>query len=421
VIGAGICGLTAIKNLCQAGIADVTCFEVRDVIAGQWAYTERPSSSSVYAATHTISSKRCSSFDDFPMPADFPDFPSHRQILSYFNAYADQFGLRPHIRLRTAVERIGREPDGAWRLSLDGPDGASSDTFTHLVVCTGHHSHPVLPAYPGSFAGTALHSHDYKTAAPFAGKRVLVVGGGNSACDIAVDLSAVAARTAISMRRGYHIIPKIILGSPADVALAKIASLPKWMRDRAAAAILRIVVGQYRKYGLRQPATGLMRMHPTLNSRLLDALRHGTIQPRGAIEALAGDAVRFADGRTEPFDAIIWATGYRMQLPDLGLASLSSEPVGALPLYLKMIPQEADNLFIIGHFQPFGCIWTLADLQARIAALMMAGRLARPDRLHALIEREMSRRSSYDPSERHMSETDALEFGRELRAQIARA
>src|SRR5205823_5707100 len=157
---------------------------------------------SVYESTHIISSNKLSAFDDFPMPPDYPDFPSHRQLRAYFESYADAFGLRPYIRLKTRVKDARPAAGARWSVSLEGPDGAAEESFDYLFVCSGHHRDPSIPTYPGQFTGLALHSHAYRRADPFRGKQVLVVGAGNSACDIAVDLSRFTRRTCISMRRG---------------------------------------------------------------------------------------------------------------------------------------------------------------------------------------------------------------------------
>src|SRR6266702_4441106 len=161
VIGAGPCGLAAIKNLRAAGLRNIVCYDESEVIGR----------TCVYESTHIISSKRMSAFDDFPMPDDYPDFPSHRQLLAYFESYAVKFDLHPHIHFRTRVEEAGRGTDGRWRVRLSNGD----QVFDHLVVCSGHHREPYVPDYPGSFAGRTLHSSAYRRADALRGQRVLVV------------------------------------------------------------------------------------------------------------------------------------------------------------------------------------------------------------------------------------------------------
>ena len=356
------------------------------------------------------------------MPTDYPDFPSHRQVLAYFERYAAHFNVMPHVRLRSRVDTARQDADGRWRLSVTTPQGCSKEVFDYLLVCSGHHWDPYLPDYPGRFDGENLHSHAYKRPEPYQDKRVLVVGGGNSACDIAVDIARVAQTSAISMRRGYYILPKLLFGRPADVALWRLRHLPKPLRRRFAEWMARLAVGPWKKYGLHPPEARLMEMHPTLNSDILNALRHGTVHPRPGIEAIEGRKVRFRDGREEAFDAIIWATGYRVSLPFLDGAVAGAEPSDPPPLYLKMMPARPVNLFVIGLFQPIGCIWTLADLQARIAALRIAGALPPPADLEARIAREMRNPHwRFEKRPRHALEVDFYEFRKELLAEIARA
>ncbi len=254
VIGAGPSGLTTLKNLRQAGLANVVCHEASGTIGGNWAYTEAAGHSSVYACTFLISSKKLSQFEDYPMPDCYPDFCSHAQVLAYFESYARHFEVLPFIRFRTKVCHAAREPDGSWRLRIAGPDGESEQRYDVLLVCTGHHSDPVVPRYPGEFLGTMLHSHSFKTATPFRGQRVLVVGAGNSACDVAVDISRVAARTALSMRHGQHIIPKIVFGMPVDVVYRRLRHLPKPIRRFVLEQGLRLVIG---RLGTLWPAASL--------------------------------------------------------------------------------------------------------------------------------------------------------------------
>ena len=356
------------------------------------------------------------------MPDGYPDFPSHRQILDYFKGYAEHFGVMPHVRLRTRLDRARRDADGRWRLTLSHDADIKEDIVDALFICTGHHSDPVMPPLAGRFDGEVLHSHGYKRAEPFRGKRVLVIGGGNSACDIAVETARVSALTAMSLRRGYHFLPKVIFGMPADVAFWRLRHLPKPFRQKLAGWLVHLAVGRPAKYGLRERDGRLLEMHPTLNSEFLDALRHGKIYPQADIARVDGRMVRFADGRADEFDVIIMATGYRISFPFLREPLSSWDSLQPPALYLRMMPADIDNLFFIGLFQPLGCIWNLADHQARIAALQITGKLARPADLGARIEREIRHPHwRYQRSVRHAIEVDFYEFRKALLAEVAKA
>jgi len=232
VIGAGPSGITALKNLIDQGL-DVMCYDFNSDVGGNWIYNENKSHSSVFETTHIISSKTLSQYEDFTFD-DFepglPDYPSHDQLRRYFQAYAAKFKLYAHIQFNTQVVSCELNPENQWVVQTVKEGVSCSELFTHLVVCNGHHWLPRFPSYPGNFTGEFLHSHDFKKAAPFKDKRVLVIGGGNSACDVAVETSRVSAKTTISWRRGYRIVPKFLFGKPSDVVASRFAFLPTWLK-----------------------------------------------------------------------------------------------------------------------------------------------------------------------------------------------
>jgi len=423
VIGAGPCGLAAIKNLRAAGLRNIVCYDESEVIGGNWAFREDTGRTCVYESTHIISSKRMSAFDDFPMPDDYPDFPSHWQLLAYFDSYAAKFDLHPHIHLRTRVEEALRGADGRWRVRLSNGDHSDTQLFDHLVVCSGHHREPYVPDYPGSFAGRTLHSSAYRRADALRGQRVLVVGGGNSACDIAVDVSRVARTTCISMRQGAYIAPKLMFGHPIDQVYEFARMLiPRPVLQPVLRLALRLAIGPWEAYGLQRPSCGPLEMHPTLNASILEALRSGQVLPRVGIDRMDGEFVQFRDHRKEPFDTIIWATGFLTSFPFLPSTIVDWPKTQAPPLYLKMMHGMIPNLYFIGLFQPIGCIWQLADYQARIAAQQITGRLKRPNDIGARIEREMANPHwRFSKSPRHAIEVDVRYFRGDLLRELARA
>ena len=272
VIGAGCSGITTIKNLLQAGIEDIVCFEQNDQVGGNWIYTAGESHSSVCETTHIISSKTLSQYMDYPMPEDYPDYPSHRQVLHYFQSYAAHFGLHPYIRFNTKVKQITKLDGERWLVKTEQGD---QEIFDYLFIANGHHSEPNHPELPGSFAGEYLHSHLYKTNEPFKDKRVLVIGGGNSACDCAVEASRVAEEVVISMRSAQYIVPKFFLGKPTDTFNKGMLWLPDFIAARLRRLSLKIQVGNYEDYGLQNPNFPVTKSHPTLNSELLYKIRHG--------------------------------------------------------------------------------------------------------------------------------------------------
>lgn len=415
VIGAGPSGITAGKNLLQAGLKNIVIYEKGDQVGGNWVYSPRLSHSSVFETTHIISSKRLSQYADYPMPTDYPDYPSHQQLLVYFQGYADHFGLTPYIRFNTEVKQAEKQPDDTWKITLG--DG-SVETFDYLVIANGHHWNPRLPDYPGQFSGQFLHAHDFKSAAPFKDQRVLVIGGGNSACDIAVETSRISAFTAISMRRGYHIAPKFFMGKPMDVANIPLARLPAWVREPVSQLVLRISVGDYADYGLERPKHGLLQQHATVNSELLYFIRHGKIHPRRDIQRFDGKQVTFVDGKSEEYDVVIAATGFSITFPffDPNFIDYSQ---GDVPLYLHVFHPDHSSLFFIGLVQPLGCIWPLADVQSKLVANFIIGNYNPPPDMRDQITKEVEHiRHHYIPSARHTIEVEYNKHMWDLQGQL---
>jgi hypothetical protein len=422
IIGAGPSGITALKNLLDEGL-DVVVFDRNAEVGGNWIYSEEESHSSVFETTHIISSKTLSQYADFPFDEfdpNIPDYPSHEHLRNYFQAYARKFSLYPNIQFNTLVKHCKRVDEQTWEVTIKQNGNESTHTFTDLIVCNGHHWLPRYPNYPGTFTGEFLHSHQYKKAAPFRDKKVLVIGGGNSACDVAVETSRVSQKTGISMRRGYYILPKFIMGKPVDIIGARFTFLPIGLRNFVSGVIARVALGPNRWYGLPEVKLKFGQTHPTVNSELLYKIRHGKIAPVGDIDHFEGKTVHFKDGRSDDFDAIIACTGFILAHPffDKDFIDYSSGPV---PLYLKMFHPEYRNLYFIGMFQPLGCIWPGAELQSKIAARELAGKWNRPANIAQLCEREVTHpHMKQVDSPRHTITVDYHRFVRDLKKHLPR-
>ncbi len=419
IIGAGPCGLTTAKNLLQAGFRNIIVFEKNHDLGGNWLYSETAGHSSIYETTHIISSKRLSQFEDFPMPAHYPDYPSHKQLLQYFRAYAQHYAVTPHIRFGTTVTAVQQTDNNRWQVIFEDKDGAHVGNYDVLFVANGHHWDPLWPEYPGQFNGQILHARQYKKANIFAGRRVLVVGAGNSACDIAVEISRVAEKVSISHRSGQHIVPKFIFGKPTDVAFHIIRWLPLRLKSRLASWVIRMLQGRYSKYHLADPSSNPLVKHPTINSELLYFIRHGKIAPLPAITSYQGNQVLFSNGHTETFDTIIYATGYHISFPFFAAQLIDFKAKQQIPLYHNMIHPEYEHLFFIGLFQPQGCIWSLADHQAKLASCYLKRSITKPISLHKKIEQQLRKRDArYHASSRHALEVDYHQFRQQLLREI---
>ncbi len=416
VIGAGPSGITAAKHLLQVGITNFVVYDKNSEVGGNWIYSPNPSHSSVYDTSHIISSKRLSQYHDFPMPDDYPDYPGHELLKRYFQSYADHFEVTPYVQFNTVVERAVMNEDTSWTVTLDN---GNQERFDYLIAANGHHWNPRYPNFPGEFTGETMHSHFYRTNLPFKDKRVLVVGGGNSACDIAVDVCRFAKFTGLSWRRGYYVIPKILLGLPPDVLNAKARWLPDWLRVRLLTLIWKIVVGSNEKYGLPKPDHKLTETHPILNSALLDRLRHGDIAPRPNIERFEDNNVVFVDGRVEEYDTVIYGTGYKISFPFFDYPELDFSEKNYVDLYLKMFHPKFPTLGIIGLVQPQGCIWPLSDTQGQIMANYIAGNYRWPKDIEKRIEKEVQKTlKRYINTPRHSTEVEYHEFQKRLFKEV---
>lgn len=417
VIGAGCSGITAIKNLLQAGIKEVVAYEQNSDIGGNWIYSAAESHSSVCETTHIISSKRLSEYIDFPMPDDYPDYPSHDQVLAYFRAYARHFGLYPYIRFNTQVERITKLPGERWEVrTTDG----HTDTFDYLFIANGHHHKPNHPEdVKAAFTGRYLHAHAYKNNKGFEGQRVLVIGAGNSGCDCAVEISRVAAQVDISLRRPQYIIPKFVLGKPADEFNKKIEWIPRWISNPLRRLSLWMLIGSYKDYELESPDFSVTRVHPTLNSELLYKIRHGKVKPRRGIAGVEGQTIRFVNGDRAEYDVVVAATGYKIALPFFAPDFINYEDADRVPLYLRMFHPQHPSLVFIGLFQPQGAIWPASDYQAKLAANYVAGRWAMPAQVAALAEEDSQYITrQFAASKRHLIEVHYHTFLKKLKKEI---
>jgi cation diffusion facilitator CzcD-associated flavoprotein CzcO len=374
VIGAGPSGLATLKALTDQGVP-ARCFDPGDRVGGLWVLGGPHSSA--YRTLHLNTSRTRTEFADYRMPPDWPDYPDHARIAGYLNGYAENFGLLDRVYLRHTVERVARA-GGGWDVTVSGPLGTTTQRYAAVVVANGHNSTPNVPAYPGEASVAQLHSHDYRDPAQLAGEGVLVVGGGNSAMDIVVDASHVAASTLLSLRRGVWIVPKHLLGRPSDTLNGALATRLPWRaRQRISETMLKLTVGRPSRYGLPDPDHGFLQDHPTLSDGLLSRISHGEIGVRPGIARIDGTTVTFTDGRRDDVDLIVWCTGYRVDLPFLDPALLG-EGADRLPLYRRVFHLDAPGLMFVGLMQSTGAALPVVEAQARLVAAHLAGSYALP-------------------------------------------
>jgi cation diffusion facilitator CzcD-associated flavoprotein CzcO len=427
IVGAGSSGLAACQVLAARGIP-FDCFEKGSTIGGNWRFENDNGQSSAYRSLHINSGRKIMSFRAFPMPDDYPDYPNHFQVARYFDDYVEHFGLAERISFRTEVKRV--EPvDGEWEVTVEDAAGERSERYRAVLVANGHHWDPRWPEppFPGAdqFTGEQIHAHYYREADILEGKRVLVLGIGNSAVDIAVESSRIADATFMSMRRGAYVIPKFLKGKPVDEVSPPAASmLPLSVQRFFMSRLLKLSVGEMTDYGLPKPDHKLLEAHPTVSSELLPRLGHGDISVKPNIDRFTGGrTVRFTDGSEEEIDLVVYCTGYKITFPFLDPVVFSA-PDNRTPLYRRVVSVENPGLYFIGFIQPLGPIMPIAEAQSEWVADLLAGRTGLPSAGEmgseiAEYERWLGKR--YVASKRHTIEVDFHPYLRQIRREQKRA
>ena len=425
VIGAGSSGIAACQVLLARGIP-FDCFETGSEIGGNWRYLNDNGMSSAYQSLHINTSREIMEYKSFPMNDEYPTYPNHVQIAHYFDTYVDHFGFRDKIAFRTEVTNVAPAGDGGWNVTTRRRDDGeqTSQVYGAVIVANGHHwnSRWPEPAFPGSdtFTGVQTHSHDYKTFDDYIGKRVLVLGIGNSACDIAVETSKVSERTFLAMRRGAHVLPKYLFGIPTDhLTTSPIARLksPVWMQRLTFGTLIRAARGDVTKYGLPEPDHKLLEAHPTISDDLLTRLGHGDITVKPNIARLDGDTVHFVDGTSERIDRIVYCTGYKITFPFLDDTLLEARD-NEISLFRRVVDPDHPGLYFIGLVQPLGAIMPLAEAQSEWIADLLDGTVTLPsaaDMRHEIETYSRVMHKRYVQSRRHTIQVDFLEYLRELK------
>ncbi|MFT4822828.1 MAG: cation diffusion facilitator CzcD-associated flavoprotein CzcO [Halioglobus sp.] len=397
VIGAGPSGLAACKTLREFGL-DYECLEAGEELGGIWNVEK---GSGGYRSLQTNTSTGGMAYSDFPFLDDDPVYPNAQQMLSYFNRYVDHFQLRGSIRFSTRVIRAIPLAESGWRLELD--DGQIKE-YTSVVVATGQYTCPRLPhkATPGEFDGVHMHVADYldvKTPHDLRKKRVIVVGLGSSAAELAAELcnpeasDGRSSQVILSARSGRWVLPKMVDGVPLDSRSPHsseplptlMRALPgetgTWLARRAFAKVLRArsaKLGGPEALGLPTPTIQPWEDRPTMSIDFIPALQRGRIDVRPGIERFAGSTVHFTDGTHTQADAILYATGYQLSFPIFDRQSLGSD-APELALYQQISHPVHDQLFFIGCCRVMCALWPVAEQQSRWIAKLLTGSFKLPE------------------------------------------
>jgi len=429
IIGAGASGITAAQVLAERGL-DFDCFEMGSAIGGNWRYDNDNGVSSAYRSLHINTSRDAMQYAAFPMPDDYPDYLSHWQVAAYFDAFVDHFGLREQITFRTEVTRVVPHRGGGYEVttrSLERGREPEVRRYEHVVVANGHHWDPRWPepGFPGSehFPGQQIHAHYYRTPDLFEDKRVVVLGIGNSAADIAVESSRVASETYLAMRRGAHVIPKYVFGVPTDhLTDSALARTHHKVQQLGMRTLLRLSVGKVTDYGMPEPDHQVLDAHPTVSDDLLTRLGHGDITVKPSIDRFDGSTVCFTDGSSVEADVVVYSTGYKVSFPFLD-EQVVAPTDNRVALYRRVVDPNHPGLYFVGLIQPLGSVMPLAELQAHWVADLVAGTATLPpvSEMRAQIasyDEVLKRR--YVASKRHTIQVDAASYRTELERERRR-
>ena len=388
IIGAGPSGLAAARALQKAGIG-FDGYEASRGVGGLWDI-ENPRST-MYESAHLISSRKTTEFTEFPMD-DPADYPSHRTLIRYFRDYADRFGLTGHFRFDTKVTRLERTDDGGWMLHAESsPDtgGSTAQRYDGVILANGTLAEANVPSFAGEFSGELLHTSAYKRAAQLTGKRVLIIGAGNSGCDIAVDAVHHAASVDMSVRRGYYFVPRYLFGRPSDT-LNQGKPLPARIKQFVDTRVLRAFTGDPVRFGFPRPDYRIYESHPIVNTLILNHLGQGDLRIRPDVERFDGSRVHFRDGSSGEYDTVLLATGYTLDYPFVDRAELNW--TGWSPkLYLNVFPPSFNGLYVMGMIEASGIGWQGRYEQAELIATYLSALERDPERAAAFREQVSGR------------------------------
>ncbi|XP_077636766.1 flavin-containing monooxygenase 3 [Crocuta crocuta] len=435
IIGAGVSGLATIRSCLEEGL-EPTCFERSEDIGGLWKFSDHAEEgrASIYHSVFTNSSKEMMCFPDFPYPDNFPNFMHNNKIQEYITVFAKEKNLLKYIQFKTLVSGVKKRPDfsvtGQWDVTTERDGKIESTIFDAVLICSGHHVYPNLPkeSFPGLklFKGKCLHSREYKEPGIFKGKRVLVIGLGNSGCDIATELSHTAKQVIISSRSGSWVISRVWDdGYPWDMVFVNRFetflknNLPKaisdwWYKKQMNAKF------KHENYGL-MPLNGTLRKEPVFNDELPACILCGTVSIKPNVKEFTETSAIFEDGTVfEAIDCVIFATGYGYAYPFLDESIIKGRN-NEITLFKDIFPPslEKPTLGIIGLVQSLGAAIPTVDLQTRWAVKVIKGTCTLPSITDMMndIDKKMREKLKWFGTSKTM-QTDYINYMDELASFI---
>jgi thioredoxin reductase len=428
VIGAGACGICAAKYLLEVGM-DVTVFEIGSQIGGMWCYRNDNQRSSAYRTLHINTSRGVTRFSDLDFDAQTQPFPDHFDMHRYLVSYAEQFGVTPHIRFNTPVSEVrpvarvepGVHASESWELELEN---GVTERYDAVIVATGHLTRPaevdMLKSFGEGVEGTRyLHAHDYEEPEPFVGKRICVVGIGNSACDIASDVCVTSPRCVLVARSGVMILPKLMFGRAFTDITAKIQRpwIPRALRRRITRFLAWLAHGDTTKLGFKEPE---VLTHVTSNATVVTDIAYRRIEVKHGIESIDGQIIEFVDGTKEPFDVLVAATGYEIDL-DFVSSEVLEVKDNELDLYMRMVVPDWPGVYFMGFFNTDTALNMVFEHQARWIREILLDNASLPhprEMQSAIDERKAWYASQYKHTIRHTIEEEHVRYLADLGATL---
>jgi hypothetical protein len=370
IIGAGPCGLAQARAFLHRGVP-FEILERHTEVGGLWDLTNP--GSPMYETAHLISSKRMSGFRGYPMPDELPDYPKRAEVLDYLRSFAKRYDLTRHVKFQTNVLSVQPDAEGVEVVSSNG-----RRRYRGVVCATGINWTPNYATYPGTFSGNLRHSASYRHPREFEGKRLLIIGLGNSGAEIACDAVNRAQSISVSIRRGYYVLPKHIFGIPADEFAKKGVRLPQWLEVPVFQWLQGLLLGDTQKLGMPKPDHRVLECHPLVNDQLLHHLRSGNLRLCPDVERFDGSSVCFKDGTRKEFDEVLMCTGYLRTLPYLEERHLERDRSG-ISHVLSVFSRRYPTLTTLGFAEGNGALFPHADLLADLTAQFAMARASAPE------------------------------------------
>ncbi|XP_077994780.1 flavin-containing monooxygenase 1-like isoform X1 [Glandiceps talaboti] len=395
IIGAGASGLTSIKGCLEDGL-DPVCYERYDKLGGLWSYNDNVlpgQGAAMYRSCCSVISKEMLSFSDFPLPKECTPFLPHKVAAQYFSDYANHFDLEKYIKFNTSVMNIERNRDDGngryWKVVIKNQDDSvSEEYFDYVMVCIGMFNKPFTPDYPGldTFKGIKIHGNQYRDATKFTDKKVVVVGGSNTAGDVAGDIARVGDEVYLSMRNGTYCLPRILAnGLPWDMQFLTRNNFQKSKSKFTSMidGIFRTRIPDYKMFGL-QNTQGIFETHSLMaNGGIQDLIVQGRITPVDSIQEFKGNDVILTNGKIlKDIDAVIFGTGYDYSIPMVDQSLIYDESKN-VKLYKYVFPvgsQHPERIAMVGMVEFFGPVWQMTEIQARWVTKVFTGKVKLPDK-----------------------------------------